>query len=335
MNRTEVSVTAVIPTRNRLESLKRCLESLARQTYPIKEIIVVDASDTPITRQSLEVIARGLQVLHDTPSVCKQRNRGIQFATGTHILLCDDDIELPPDYVAVLTAHLLTNRNVAAISGTVAEPSPSGFRPAESASLSLPKLLWKFLFHLTVWADVNSIKTSAIGTIPMKLLKAYYNTKGNTFTPAGWPLLTQISGESLSVSLYGLGASIVRRDVLLATPFDETLDAHGIGDNYWIAINLPTPIVVLRTVMAYHHRSQKNRATITDAYQKRILALDYFMTKSRRFNAAHRVMLLWSLVGNLISQTSRLDFKRTHATLRAGFLILSRRNPYVVARRGK
>ena len=38
----------VICTRNRLQPLINCLQSLAEQTYPISQLIIVDSSDSPV-----------------------------------------------------------------------------------------------------------------------------------------------------------------------------------------------------------------------------------------------------------------------------------------------
>ena len=48
-----ITVVAVVVTRNRPALLKRCLEAIDSQTYPVRELVVVDnASDEP-TREFL------------------------------------------------------------------------------------------------------------------------------------------------------------------------------------------------------------------------------------------------------------------------------------------
>jgi hypothetical protein len=130
---------------------------------------------------------------------------------------------------------------------------------------------------------------------------------------------------------------VVKRDWLVASPFDETLDSFGIGDNYGVAINFPggLPITVVRSVSAIHHCSEVNRLTATVAYFRRILALDYFMTRSSRFTVTNRVFLLWSLLGNLVPQIIGGDFRRAYATLRASVLIATGRNPYLIGSRSQ
>src|SRR5690606_21956500 len=90
--------------------------------------------------------------------------------------------------------------------------------------------LWKYIFGLSVW---GAIKCGPAW------LKRCYNRKGNHITKAGWPVITQMSGEFYITPVYTLGASLVKRDWLLQSPFDEVLDRNGIGDNYGVAMGFP------------------------------------------------------------------------------------------------
>jgi rhamnopyranosyl-N-acetylglucosaminyl-diphospho-decaprenol beta-1,3/1,4-galactofuranosyltransferase len=59
-----ITVAAVVVTRNRPALLKRCLEAIDSQTYPVRELVVVDnASDKP-TREFL---------------ACESERRGAEF----------------------------------------------------------------------------------------------------------------------------------------------------------------------------------------------------------------------------------------------------------------
>jgi hypothetical protein len=249
--------------------------------------------------------------------------------------LCDDDIELPPDYVSALADFLVDHPVRGAISGVLLEPLDGGFRETIFQNVTVLSLCWKFLFQLTVWTDLSAIRSSGLGRIVLDRVRTFYRTRKNTFTLAGWPLVTQVNGAHFRTTIFGLGAALVRRDWLLASPFDEILDVHGIGDNYGVAIRFPghLPIVVLRRVSAIHHRSDINRLPATAAYYRRILALHYFMGRSRRFTRFNQLMLLWSLFGNLVPQVIHLDFNRARASVKAALLISTGRNPYLRAAR--
>src|SRR5262245_59486804 len=87
------TISVVIPTRNRPASLARTVAALRAQTCPPDELIIVDASDSPVEPDAASdpTVSFPVLRLRTPPGVCHQRNVGIQRASGTHILLCDDD----------------------------------------------------------------------------------------------------------------------------------------------------------------------------------------------------------------------------------------------------
>ena len=118
----EVTISAVIPTRDRPEDLARLLASLRAQTSPLQEIIIVDAGDGSRTAELERVFGDlPLKVLRSSPSVCRQRNLGIRNAGSEFVFLCDDDMEVPPDYLAAIAGFLKANPGRPIVSGMVAE----------------------------------------------------------------------------------------------------------------------------------------------------------------------------------------------------------------------
>mgnify|MGYP002622756813 CR=1 FL=1 len=118
----------VIPTCNRREILKRCLEALAKQTCRDFEIIVVDDCSTDKTVNMLEdfhwshpgVSLRWLRNdVHAGANV--SRNRGIQAAKAPIIAFLDSDCIAEPDWLEKLLAGF-TDDSVAAVTGLVTEP---------------------------------------------------------------------------------------------------------------------------------------------------------------------------------------------------------------------
>jgi glycosyltransferase involved in cell wall biosynthesis len=315
-----MDITVVVPTRNRHASLQRLLNSLASQTRPPKEIIVVDASDTPLENHTT---SHDVRWIRSEPSVCRQRNKGIALARGTHIWLADDDLEFPPNYIELLADFLKNHPDVGAVCGILPHPT-------ESKRMSTVSLLYRFLFQLSVWTDLGT----AQGTV-RSFLVAWFARRGNGFTLAGWPLVTQQRSAAFRTSVYGLGGSLIRRSWLLESPFDEILDSHGIGDNYGVALGFPEaqPITVLPSVTYAHHRDQSERLPDHLAAFHRVLALDYFMSYSNRFTWIHRAFLIWSLIGDMFSTCLLRRWPRLASIVKALWLILARKNPYVRARR--
>ena len=104
---TVATVAVVIPTWNRAGLLARALTNLARQTYPIERVIVVDNGGTDdsaavATRAGARVIS-----LPENMGFAAAVNRGIQEAAGTEwISILNNDVTLEPDWLAQVMAKL-------------------------------------------------------------------------------------------------------------------------------------------------------------------------------------------------------------------------------------
>jgi len=101
--------SVVIATKDRQEYLRRTLESLARQaSAPPFEVIVVDNGSTDGTRGIVEARAERVPavryVAEPQPNRGKARNRGVELAAGRYIVFCDDDVSLPPGWLAAHAA---------------------------------------------------------------------------------------------------------------------------------------------------------------------------------------------------------------------------------------
>jgi glycosyltransferase involved in cell wall biosynthesis len=102
-------VSVVVPTRGRPGALKRCLESLMRQDYPIDafEIVVID--DGSPQQVALPEFDSGASVtLRRQPQggPAAARNHGLEQARGEYVAFIDDDCEAPPDWLRELLGTL-------------------------------------------------------------------------------------------------------------------------------------------------------------------------------------------------------------------------------------
>lgn len=97
MNLPDIRISVALVTRNRPESLNRCLKSLRSQSVQPFEVVVSDDSDPEFAQQT-EAIARSWDckyILGPHRGLYANRNHVALACLGTHIRTMDDDHEFP------------------------------------------------------------------------------------------------------------------------------------------------------------------------------------------------------------------------------------------------
>ena len=113
------SASVIIATYNRGEILPRTLDTVLNQTCQGFRVIVVDQSPVTAPELASYLEAHGDRVEYyrlTRPNLPAARNFGIRKAAGEIIIFVDDDVEVPPDYVA---NHLMSyeDERVAGVTG--------------------------------------------------------------------------------------------------------------------------------------------------------------------------------------------------------------------------
>ena len=91
-------VSVVIPAHNSADTVVRAIESVFRQDYPAKEILVVDDGSTDATINVLSRYGGRIQVIHSDlcQGASRARNIGVAAATGEFVAFLDADDEWLP-----------------------------------------------------------------------------------------------------------------------------------------------------------------------------------------------------------------------------------------------
>lgn len=109
-------VTVVVLSYNRPELLVKALNSIARQTYPNCDILVVD-NLSPASARIKEIVEPfdGVRLIPNSANngFTGGMNRGLADAKGEYIYLTEDDVELAPDCLANLINYLESHSEVA------------------------------------------------------------------------------------------------------------------------------------------------------------------------------------------------------------------------------
>lgn len=103
-------ISIVVPVFNSEKYLTETLDSLAAQTYPNFEVLLIDDGSTDkssqicIARTEVDKRFRYYKIDNNGPSVA--RNTGILLATGEYIGFCDSDDLIDPDMYETMVAYM-------------------------------------------------------------------------------------------------------------------------------------------------------------------------------------------------------------------------------------
>jgi 1,2-diacylglycerol 3-beta-glucosyltransferase len=159
------AVSVVIAARNEEAALPRCLDAIARLTYPpaLLEVIVVDDGSTDRTGEILHAAAGRLPYLR--PVRAEQGGplrgkvnalaTGIEAASGEILLFTDADCRVPPGWVEE-TVRFYTGERVGLVAGFTLLGGTSLFA-------RLQALDWLFLFSLASAALRLRFPITAVG----------------------------------------------------------------------------------------------------------------------------------------------------------------------------
>jgi glycosyltransferase involved in cell wall biosynthesis len=87
-------VSVVVPTKDSIRTIERCLRSIQEQTWPAVELVVIDNYSVDGTWEVAEQLAD--IAIQAGPERSAQRNLGIEYSSGDWVMWIDSDMELPP-----------------------------------------------------------------------------------------------------------------------------------------------------------------------------------------------------------------------------------------------
>jgi len=129
-----ITFSIIIATKDRAALLDGALTSLAAQLdAPAREIIVVDNGSTDGTRA---VVAShpALYAYEPVGNRGLARNRGLALATGSHVLFIDDDVVLPPHFLAAHARAHARSIFPQVVSGPIINVPAADMRPQPTAA---------------------------------------------------------------------------------------------------------------------------------------------------------------------------------------------------------
>jgi len=290
---TTPSISTIIATVGRPELLRLCLDSLARQTVPVTEVVVVHCGDdreTPALTNDPCWSAAALNVhyFHYPERNCaQQRNFGIQQAQYDNLLLVDDDIEIEPAWTEELFKPIWNDPKVGATMGRLV-----------NQPMATPTLFWRI--YRTV------LHGRAKGFEPGRLIGAAL--------PNGFPIT---ASQPIPCEWIGGGASALRREAFEAVGgFASFFEGSSPGEDLDLGFRLSRAwqVYYVPSARCIHHQAPSGREA-SDQHQylsmrSRFGILTITMGKKRYLALAH--IALWALV-QFLSEVASLR----HGVLRS------------------
>lgn len=275
-----MTVSIVIGTRNRPESLQRCLESIVRQTVPPHEVLIVDdgALDAAAATRVLEragVPAVYHNKSHD-PGLTKSRNLGIRRSTGDVVLFLDDDVELEPGYVEALIRGYEQHPDAGGVAGRLIDPPLPWHKRV---------LLRMFLLDSS---REGAVLANGVGVLVRAITRP---------TRVDW-----FSGCNMSY----------RRGVFDSFMFDERFAGNGWGDDrdFSYRVSRAYPLVCMPEAGVRHHEEPKARASESEFGRTEITYVHRFFVKNMPARAANLAALWWAFTGIAVKNALTLRVRR-------------------------
>ncbi len=113
-------VSVIVVTMNRREDLRRCLTSVARQTYPDVETIVIDNGSVDGSADMVESEFSDVRLFRSPKNhgCGGGRNIGARMSSGHYLWFIDDDAEVTdPDAIDRLVAEMEADANLGGLGG--------------------------------------------------------------------------------------------------------------------------------------------------------------------------------------------------------------------------
>lgn len=190
MASSDLSVSVVTPTFNSAEYLGGCIESIAKQSSPPIEHIVVDGGSSDDTVELLES-SHTIWISEPDEGMYDAVNKGIRIATGEIVGYVNSDDRLNPETLELVNLAFSADSNVDFVFGyctyvdqldrklATFRPSPFAlrFRNKVRITFAQPTVFWRRRIHDEIGYFDSSLKTAADAEFFYRLLNGGYRGK--------------------------------------------------------------------------------------------------------------------------------------------------------------
>lgn len=280
-----MKVLVVIATKNRVESLRRLIESIVKQTRMPDELVIVDASTDDETIESVLHLDVGFEVTYmkqATGGLPSARNSAIKKCSGDIIVFLDDDVVLDEKYLdEILTTYIDdSGRKIGGVTGV-------NIKPVRAKVALLEKLI-HFVRVVFLWNSINEGKVTRIGML--------------SGLPKNLTYVDAFFGHNMSF----------RRCVFYDFRFDEKLEvvhplamgedldfSYRVGKKYKLIINPKARLVHIGSSLKDYKFASKFYYDSSSMFVKNFY---YIMCKNFGKSLINNLAFLWAILGLIIGR---------------------------------
>jgi GT2 family glycosyltransferase len=281
-----MKISVIICTKNRVQELINCIESVIYQSVSPDEIIIVDASDT--NKAHLKIKEKfnqdsRIKYIHSTcqSHLSADRNTGVRNSSGDIVLFLDDDTMLDKDFIKKMVEVFEkdSEKKIGGVMGNV-------------VNTDTPKTFWKKLranLHLLI---------TRIFLLP--------TTGDGKFRSSGCPSFITGAEEIKNVEFLSGCCMAYRKEVFKDLKFDEDFPelytddedfSHRVSLKYR---NVYTPYAKLIHKLSPIGSASARRASQYIRSRKTVKSRYYLLKKNFPHTLKHTLAFWWSVVGLLV-----------------------------------
>ena len=293
----EMTSSFVICTKNRLQDLLTCVDSIRDQTVLPKELVIVDAGNIKdieniircrLTDSNIKFIYQKAE-----PSTARQRNIGVKLASGEIILFVDDDVILERNYhekiLEVYKKH--EGPYLGGVCGTIANAG-------------------------------EFVETPFMERFRRLFLLNHHTIKGRSmFLPSGHYVFVAYPETVIEVEAMESCRSSYYRHVFNKYNFDDSWPGYSICEDLELSYRISRKYKQYQTPYArlIHKRSPVSRLKTYEL--QRLYVINHFLMFNKNIskNVINISAFVWSRIGDAVINIGRSIVRRDRAYI-AGYM---------------
>lgn len=335
-----MKVSVIIPTKDRVDDLRECLDTITAQTIPPDEVIIIDNSTNDETEQYItswqDPGFKCIYIRQIKGGAASLRNLGVDNSSGDIVIFLDDDTELDRRYIEEMLKIFVnhTKKEIGAVTGVggcdIKDMGTLGFTdpkwlkdiPEEGDDFGkrmrelIVKRYGEGIFEKNPcrylgWKIAKWARDSAKALFILGSWRKEGKILASGF-PSDYPKIPQSISFAPVERVQG-GNMALRREVLETFKFDETLElsspyAFSVDIEFGLRVAKGYKVVATSRPKLIHKRSPSGRLDLKMHFMSMIVNHHYIVKK----NMNHPVNIAafwWAVLGILISRMVLLIFR--------------------------